>query len=78
MAISIDKLIEKKKFYESKKEEIIAKDFTAEIQGKVQDFRAKKMQEIEDFKAQKEQEIKDLLVERLERSRKEEKNMIIL
>lgn len=59
MAISIDKLIEKKEFYESKKEEIIAKDFTAEIQGKVQDFRAEKMQEIEDFKAQKEQEIKD-------------------
>ena len=59
MAISIDKLIEKKEFYESKKEEIIAKDFTAEIQSKVQDFRAEKMQEIEDFKAQKEQEIKD-------------------
>ena len=59
MAISIDKLIDKKKFYESKKEEIIAKDFTAEIQDKVQDFRADKMQEIEVFKAQKEQEIKD-------------------
>ena len=49
MAISTDKLIEKKKFYESKKEGIIAKDFTAEIQGKVQEFRADKMQEIEDF-----------------------------
>ena len=49
MAISRDKLIEKKEFYESKKEGIIAKDFTAEIQGKVQEFRAEKMQEIEDF-----------------------------
>ena len=59
MAISVEKLVEKKEFYESKKEEIIAKDFTADIQAKVEDFRAEKMQEIEDFKAQKEQEIKD-------------------
>lgn len=73
--ISVEKLIEKQKFYETKKEGIIAKDFSAEIQSKVNDFKAQKEQEIEDFKAQKEQEIKDfefLTTEGYESERRED------
>ena len=57
--ISVEKLEEKKAFYEAQKEEIIAKDFSADIQSKVDDYKAQKAQEIEDFKAQKEKEIED-------------------
>lgn len=47
--ISTEKLIEKKKFYEEKKAEISAKDFSPEVQKEVAEFRAQKEQEIKDF-----------------------------
>ena len=57
--ISLETLIEKRDYYETKKAEITAKDFTADIQKEVDDFKAVKAKEIEDFQSQKAQEIRD-------------------